>query len=363
MLLAVRYLRTDTASKLVWGTDTLRFNYKEPKKSKGQLKKEAKERERKIERILLERQEAGDTSTVILPSDTLEITFLQFSSKTSGSQELARPIWFTVDQPLTFDTIPEEVVTFAVKRDTLWDTIAAPRIYRPDPLNLLSYKADYKWQPATQYKLTIDSAALHSVYGLWNAPYSAEFTTKSLEDYSALFVNVAGLSDSAYVEVLGRDDNPVATALVENGVAEFNYLTPGEYYMRLFIDRNANAEYDTGNLLEHIQPEEVYYYPKKLVLKKNWDVEQTWDIYDTLIDLQKPQDIKKNKPKDNKKRRRRPDGSYIDDDTNEYDDEDEYDDGYGQDNFFGPGNSNGVRNIGNGRNNFGNGGFTRNNRY
>lgn len=368
MLVAMRYLRTDTNSQLVWGTDTLRFNFKDPKKSKGQLKKEAKERERKIEKILKEREEAGDTSKTILPSDTIEIKFLQFSSKSGGTQELARPMWFTVDRPLTVDTIPDSVVTFAVMRDTLWDTIVAPRIYRPDSLRLLSYRADFNWAPATRYKLSIDSAALHSVYGLWNAPVNFEFTTKAVEDYSALFVNVSGLgADTAYVEVLGRDDNPVATAPVLDGVAEFNYLAPGDYYLRLYIDRNGNGEYDTGNLLESIQPEEVYYYPKKLVLKKNWDVEQTWDIYETAIDLQKPKEIKKNKPKDNKKRRRRADGSYIDDgdgrEGDEYDEE--FDDGYGQEDFFGPGSANGNRNIGNGRNNFGRngGGFTRNNRF
>ena len=147
-------------------------------------------------------------------------------------------------------------------------------------------------------------------------------------------------------------------------MAEFNYLAPGDYYMRLFIDRNHNGIYDTGALTDSVwQPEEVYYYPKKIVLKKNWDVEQSWDIYETAIDLQKPAEIKKNKPKDNKKRRRRPDGSYIDErdeNSDEYDDE--FDDGYGEMDQFGPGSYNGVRNIGNSRNNSV-GGFSRNNRF
>ena len=42
----------------------------------------------------------------------------------------------------------------------------------------------------------------------------------------------------------------------------------------------------------------MYYYPKKLALKQNWDVEQSWNIYELPIDEQKPNDIKKNKPKD-----------------------------------------------------------------
>ena len=67
--------------------------------------------------------------------------------------------------------------------------------------------------------------------------------------------------------------------------------------------------------------------------------------------------------KDNKQRRRRPDGSYIDErdeNSDEYDDE--FDDGYGEMDQFGPGSYNGVRNIGNSRNNSV-GGFSRNNRF
>jgi hypothetical protein len=349
MLVAMRYLRTDTASKLVWGTDTLKFNFKEPKKSKGQLKKEEKERQRKIDRVLNARQERGDTSTVIEPADTLELKFLKFSAVSGSKQELDQPLWFTSEQPLTVDTVPDSLVTFAIMRDTVWDTIPAPKIYRPDSLKLLRYRAEYKWEPGMKYKLSIDSAALYSVYGMWNTKFDVEFAAKSLEEYSALFVNVPAVRDSAYVEVLSRDDNPVAIAPIIKGVAEFNYLNPGDYYLRMFIDRNGNGEYDTGNLLDSIQPEEVYYYPKKITLKQNWDVEQNWNIYDTAIDLQKTAAIKKNKPKETKQRRRRADGSYIDDGRdNNGENYEEEDDGYGDNNnFFGPGTANGTRNIGN----------------
>jgi hypothetical protein len=65
----------------------------------------------------------------------------------------------------------------------------------------------------------------------------------------------------------------------------------------LFLDNNHNGKWDTGNLLDSIQPEEVYYYPKKLDLKKNWDVDQSWNIYELPVDKQKPYAILKNKPK------------------------------------------------------------------
>ena len=90
-------------------------------------------------------------------------------------------------------------------------------------------------------------------------------------------------------------------------------------------------------MADSIQPEEVYYYPKKLVLRQNWDVEQSWNITELPIDQQKPEDIKKNRPKPKK-------GQKTTNRTDEDDDD--------EDDYFMPGNS---RNNGNNRlNNSGN---------
>ena len=35
------------------------------------------------------------------------------------------------------------------------------------------------------------------------------------------------------------------------------------YYACPFIDSNGNGQYDSGSLTEGVQPEEVYYFPKK----------------------------------------------------------------------------------------------------
>lgn len=51
------------------------------------------------------------------------------------------------------------------------------------------------------------------------------------------------------------------------------------------------------DVLIAIQPDYVYYYPKTINVKKNWDVEQTWNVFETALDLQKPIKLKKNKPK------------------------------------------------------------------
>lgn len=88
-----------------------------------------------------------------------------------------------------------------------------------------------------------------------------------------------------------------------------------------------------------IQPDLVYYYPKVLNVKKNWDVEQVWNVFETALDLQKPTKIKKNKPKNNKNRQQ------------EQEEEEEEEDEFGANPFAPNRNSNNRNRTGsNGRN-------------
>ena len=84
--------------------------------------------------------------------------------------------------------------------------------------------------------------------------------------------------------------------MVKNNSFEMLNVPPGTYFLRLTIDKNGNGKWDIGNYKNHLQPEEVYYYPKILKLRRKWDQDENWNIYETALDLQKPEDIKRNKP-------------------------------------------------------------------
>lgn len=154
----------------------------------------------------------------------------------------------------------------------------------------------YDWEGGAKYRLTVDSAAVIGMYGEWNRPLNVEFTVKQPEDYANIYFKIGDTDAPLIVELLSGGDKPVATAPLKGGFAEFNFVNPGTYYARAFIDANGNGEWDTGDMKTRRQPEEVYYYPKKLNIRKNWDVEQSWDIYALPLDTQKPTEIKKNKP-------------------------------------------------------------------
>ncbi len=286
--LSVKYLKTDTADQLSWQTDTLRFFFRDPKPKK---KKDKKDEE--PDTVIT------DAFGVPQPKD-----FLNFSLS-GGAVEVYSPLVFTADQPI--DTILPGSVTLEMQVDTVWNKVPVGEML-PDSLDpLLKRRLPVEWTPGSRYRVNVDSAAVTGIYGVWNKPLSQEFSVKSLDEYSNLVFNItglapdsAGVTPKAFVELLGGDDKPVRIAPVIDGRAEFRYLNPSTYYARLFIDSNDNGKWDTGNIAVWLQPEEVYYYSKKLQLKKNWDIEQSWDIYELAIDAQKPMGIKKNKPKPKK---------------------------------------------------------------
>lgn len=227
-----------------------------------------------------------------------QLTFVDFRLN-SGNQDVNRPMRFSSATPL--DTIIQSMIHLEVKEDSLWIPMTMNPIVTDTLLRPMRFHSDVRWTPGSQYRLTIDSLAIIDIYGHHNKPITQEFKVKALEDYSALFFNMADTTASVIVELLDSHDEPVAVSPVIKGTASFNFITPGTYYARAFIDANGNGVWDTGSVQDKIQPEEVYYYPKKLNLRKNWDVEETWNIYELPVDLQKPLDIKKNKPKNSSK--------------------------------------------------------------
>ena len=43
-------------------------------------------------------------------------------------------------------------------------------------------------------------------------------------------------------------------------------------------DRNSNKIWDTGNFAKKLQPEKVLYYNKKISVRSNWDIEESWEL-------------------------------------------------------------------------------------
>ena len=107
------------------------------------------------------------------------------------------------------------------------------------------------------------------------------------------------------VQLLNSSDAMQKEVKVVNHVAQFNYVKPGQYYVRAFIDTNGNGVWDTGDYDADRQAEAVYYYPREIDCKEKWDVTQVWNVNATKRFLQKPLKITKQKPDAEKKLKNR----------------------------------------------------------
>lgn len=266
--LSVKYQKPDSLDRLVWTTDTLRFFYKAPRRSKKEI----------------------EADTLPPAKDVLKVEL----KLNGGVQEVYNPLKISIDQPLM--SLDTSAVRLEMMVDTLWTPIKGWTI-EPDSVNPVHLKKIRQtWKPGEKYRFSVDSAAIVSLFGEHNKPISTEFTVRKLDEYSNLVFVMPGVDSTGIVELLNSSDEPVKAVPVVDGRADFRYLAPNTYYARMYFDTNGNGKWTTGKL-DSIQPEEVAYYPKKLVLKSNWDVEQTWDIYEVPLDQQKPYAILKNKPK------------------------------------------------------------------
>lgn len=271
LIVATTYLRTDTASNLSWGTDTLKFTFQRQKAKKKKKNEE---------------------------TDSLEqIRFMELHPLANGTQEVYAPLLLQTGTPI--ERYSREA--FHLQRKLQNDTIFYPAeiksiALRDSTLSRRDLMLKVDWEPGAAYTLAVDSLAMTDIYGLQTKPLKVDFNVRKMEEYGNIVFNIPAVRDSAIVELLDGTEKIVLRAPVKNHRAELLNLLPGKYYARLFIDRNGNGKYDTGNYDMHLQPEETVYYPGAINLKKNWDVEQTWDIYATPIDKQKPEAIKKNKP-------------------------------------------------------------------
>lgn len=276
--LAVTYPRTDSLENVVMYTDTLRMFYRPSSAELKKAKEQAKLREK-----------GADT----IPEPPV---FMQLRPVTGTTHEVYNPLILESTTP--WAVIDTTKVRFSMAVDTVWQPLPAGPLVASPASPVLRRQLDFRPEPATKYKFEADSAAFIDVYGNSAKQFTHEFTVRNLDEYSTLKFNLAPADTTAIVELLDSSDKVLRTARADaTGRAVMQYVSPGTYYARMYFDDNGDGEWTTGTVSAKIQPEEVAYYPKKIEARANWDVDLTWDVYATPLDVQKPYAILKNKPK------------------------------------------------------------------
>lgn len=288
---SVNYWLTDST---VWRQDTLRMQVSYPKSdSLNILRPQTDTVQLVLRRRPAEKKKKKD-------DEPEPIVFLGMQIDAPGSMDIFDTVSITFNEPVT--GIGKDFFFLDQKVDTVWNEVDFD--FFPDTTNSLNFFIRRPWKYGEEYRIEVDSAAIHSVYGHWNDFFSGEFKIKKEDEYGHLYLNINNVDTTAFVELLSSGDVPVRKAKVKDGGVLFMDLKPDKYYARIIIDMNGNGVWDTGNYAEKRQPEQVFYSPKVYEIMQNWQVEETWDVNSTPLAKQKPLEITKNKPKEATKKKR-----------------------------------------------------------
>lgn len=280
------YLMTDSTGVLVTKIDTVDVIAKTSyAKRQKDLKKQVESWEK--EQAKLKKQ--GEPYDSIMPREPLKVQYNVPGTMAPDS----RP---TINMPAPLARCDTASIHLYTKVDTLWYRVPVD-VQRRDSL-LRTYDVLAEWTAGSEYSLEVDSAAFEDIYGNVSKPFKQGIKISTLDEFSTIVLQLAGVTDTTYVvELLDQSEKTIKQVRTEaNGDAVFFYVKPGGYYARAFRDRNGNGVWDTGNYDANLQPEEVYYFPGRIDCKEKWDITRPWNLIATPLNMQKPGEITKQKP-------------------------------------------------------------------
>lgn len=269
-------LRTDTLSFMP------RLLYEHRKKLEDEAyEKWLKKREKRHKR--------GDFSEEVYPVPNLDIKY-------DFPVELAPDCnpHFTVKEPL--QSLDTSGIHLYLEVDSVY-TQAPYRIER-DSLSLLRYTLRGAWRPGQKYVVNVDSAAITGLSGRVNKVFDSKFNISAMETFGALFLIIPDADSTTTVQLMRGGEAVCKQLKTTEGRVDFFYLSPGDYYVRAFNDRNGNGRWDGGDFVSGVQPEEMYYFPSEIIVRANWDIEQTWKMKALPVGRQKPDILIKQKDTD-----------------------------------------------------------------
>ncbi|MBQ4633512.1 MAG: Ig-like domain-containing protein [Prevotella sp.] len=292
--LEMTYNATDTTGARVVQTDTLEVLAKESyEKRMKKLNKEYEEWMEKQEK----RKKKGLSYDSIMPPVALEPEY-SIQSEPAPNENIA------ITMPAPLQNVDTAKIHLYSKIDTLW--YRSKFIFRQKEKTMRTYEILGEWRPGIEYSLEIDSAAFTDIYGKSSEELKRGFRIRPYEDFGNLQMSITGMNGkNIVVQMLNKSDEVVKEVMTNNGIANFFYVLPGIYYVRMYVDSNNNMEWDTGDYTTGEQPEETYYYNKEIECKAKWDINLSWDPKQLNLAKQKPLEITKQKPEKEKTIKRR----------------------------------------------------------
>lgn len=131
------------------------------------------------------------------------------------------------------------------------------------------------------YKLIVNENIVQDITENKNDSLVFSFKTNSQEELGNFILKISSKDTSNYfiIQLLNEKEEIIKQAYFQqNDKINFNNISPGNYMIKAIKDKNRNQRWDTGNYLKKIQPEETIFYPVKITIRANWDLEESWSF-------------------------------------------------------------------------------------
>lgn len=142
-----------------------------------------------------------------------------------------------------------------------------------------TYEVEKELKQNTEYQVIIPNQEIQDICNKKTATLNTKFKTNSSEDFGTLTIDfVAKDTTTFYIIQIINEKNQIIEDVSIKGSKKlkFNNLKPGNYTLKSIVDENQNKKWDTGNYLQKIQPEKTFFFPSKINIKANWDLEERW---------------------------------------------------------------------------------------
>lgn len=149
-----------------------------------------------------------------------------------------------------------------------------PNPAQPTPQNKKPVKSQKKEVPQNQ--LYLGKATFVSIELDSSAATTQNIRPARLDETGVIILNIKTTAPSFFVELIDKSFNIIRTER-NNKKIQFEDLMPGEYQIRLIIDKNANGTWDPGNFAKRQEPEPIVFYQNEkkvpiINLKANWEI-------------------------------------------------------------------------------------------
>ena len=143
------------------------------------------------------------------------------------------------------------------------ETVGKYRVIQ-DSLNLRRYTImpTEKFQAGWEYFLKVPHRKFTDINGFYNDSTEVKVSLPTDDKLSSISLVLSNVNNKYIVDLLNeKRDNVLRSFIIDHDqTLLFPYIKAGKYSIRFTEDVNKNGIVDTGNLLEHKQPEKVLFY-------------------------------------------------------------------------------------------------------